>query len=174
MTRSFRPRPAQAGVASSENGGCCDTDRRRTPPTVAAREIPLAQHTPAVEWATTTSRSPGSRVGGSHHLPGSRRSSGIRCSADRSQLRGQPGFYPSSLLIPSGGTCRERISCNNGHIKSIAIDLEPTSFLQNLCVMLQMIGHERLDEIVPVVIARLHAQVQLLSRRRGRGGEFFG
>src|SRR6202035_1137021 len=77
---------------------------------------------------------------------------------------GSPGFNPSSLLIPSRGTCRERISCNNRQIKSIAIDFKPTSFLQNPCVMLQMIGHEGLNEIVPVVIARLHAQVQLLSR----------
>src|SRR5882724_1640244 len=48
------------------------------------------------------------------------------------------------------------------------------SGLQNLCVMLQMIGHERLNEKVPMVIARLHAEREFLSRRRGRGGEFFG
>lgn len=87
---------------------------------------------------------------------------------------GSPGFDPSSLLIPSRGTCRERISCSNAHFKSIAIDFTATSFLQNLRVMLQVIGHERLNEIVPVVIAWLHAQVEFLSRRRCRGGEFFG
>ena len=40
--------------------------------------------------------------------------------------------------------------------------------------MLQMVRHERLNEIVPVVVARLHAQRELLSGCRGRGGEFFG
>jgi hypothetical protein len=40
---------------------------------------------------------------------------------------------------------------------------------QHLGMVVQMIGHEGLDEVIAVVIALLHAQGKLLSRLGGRG-----
>src|SRR6201995_4082845 len=51
-------------------------------------------------------------------------------------------------------------------------DCGPALSFQDIRVMLQMIGHESLNEIIAVIVALLHAQLELLSRFR-RGGRKF-
>jgi len=118
--------------------------------TVADIAVQLRSYLPAVAiWTVDQSRRSALRKSGGLPSPQQRRLRG-----------GQPRSSSLGALIRARVILRAGRAENQGFQKS--------------CVMLQMIGHEGLNEIVPVVIARLHAQGKLLSRRRRRGREFFG
>jgi hypothetical protein len=85
---------------------------------VATRVVPLAQHTPAGRWATTTSRSPGLRL----EVPASpsRIADPVVFDAGRTAYScgGSPGFEPEFPLIPVRGTCCVSVRCNNTRCRS--------------------------------------------------------
>ncbi len=79
--------------------------------------------------------------------------------AFRLQLRGQPRFHTAFQFKSLAGTLREREM-----ILVIARRSTPWRLpLQQAGVMAQMLGHEGLNEIVAMIVAGLHAQLQRLA-----------
>lgn len=114
----------------------------------------------------------------------------LRTTHSDKQLACQPG---SSVLIHGrSNTCAlngdarvradlsvflNRYSLCHGTVAPRAATVPPTggitaaSGVQGRRVMAQMIAHERADEVITVVVARLHAQVQRLPGLARRGFE---
>jgi hypothetical protein len=78
---------------------------------VATRVFPLAQHTPAARWATTTSRFPGSRLGVPPSPSRIVNPVVFDVGTPLTVAGAARAFYPSSLKSPYRGTCCVRVRC---------------------------------------------------------------
>lgn len=121
------------------------------------------RRTPAGNRTTARGGFPGFRVVAIVLLPKAEASVDSWTLAIRLQLRGQPRFQSAFQFKSHAGTLRV-----GGMIRFIALRSK-----QVRRVMAHVIGHEGLDEVVAMIVALLHAQIQLLAGLRGGGGEFF-
>ena len=85
---------------------------KRTYEPVAASGNPLARHTPAGRWTTAISRSPGSRLDASRHLPRPKDPVVFDVRHTVYSCGGSPGFTPEfPFSSPRRGTYRAAQRC---------------------------------------------------------------